>query len=192
MDMVEYRIDDEIHISLLYPDQASLLFALVDANREWLGKWLSFPGKTHSVEDSKVFIEKSLTRYEKDNGFWAGIWYRNELAGAIGYLYIDSSARKTEIGYWLGSRFAGKGLVTKSCECFITHAFEVCKLNKVEINMAEKNEKSKAVAERLGLKREGVIRDYEFLNEQYHNRYIYGMLRKEWIERGSRYGDYTN
>ncbi|RIW37266.1 N-acetyltransferase [Bacillus salacetis] len=178
--MVDFILDGEIRISLFQPYHAPELFQLVDDNREILGKWLSFPHKTRTIEDSRLFIERSLTRFENDHGFWAGIWLKDELAGAIGYLYMDPSARKTEIGYWLGRGFEGNGLVTKSCVCFVNHAFEGLELNKVEINMSEQNARSIAVAERLGFKREGLIRDFEFLNGLYHNRFIYGMLRKEW------------
>jgi ribosomal-protein-serine acetyltransferase len=178
--MFKLKIEDDIHISLLQPHHALQLFSLVDANRNSLGKWLSFPGKTKTVEDSKFFIEKSLTRFAKNDGFWAGIWYHGQLAGAIGYLYADSAHSKTEIGYWLGSAFEGKGLVTKSCQSFIRYAFEEWKLNKVEINMAADNIKSIAVAERLGFMQEGKIRDYEYLNGKYQDRLIYGMLLKEW------------
>jgi ribosomal-protein-serine acetyltransferase len=178
--MFKKQLDDDIHISLFQSQHASLLFNVVDSNRGTLGKWLSFPEKTKSVKDSQVFIEKSLDRFAKSNGFWAGIWYGGELAGAIGYLYVDSTSRKTEIGYWLGRRFEGKGLVTRSCKTFIRHAFDELDLNKVEINMAGKNFKSRAVAERLGFKYEGTIRDYEFLNGEYHDRLIYGMLQEGW------------
>ncbi|WP_421378509.1 GNAT family N-acetyltransferase [Bacillus salacetis] len=180
--MFKLHVDNDIHISLFQPRHASQLYSLVNANRDTLGEWLSFPGKTKSAEDSKVFIENSLTRFAEGNGFWAGIWYDGQLAGAIGYLYVDSAHRKTEIGYWLGTTFEGKGLVTKSCQGFIKHAFEEWDLNKVEINMAGENLKSRAVAERLGFKREGIIRDYEYLNGDFHDRFIYGMLRKEWNE----------
>ncbi|WP_409250880.1 GNAT family N-acetyltransferase [Bacillus sp. SCS-153A] len=181
--MFRLEVDEDTSISLLQPRHAVHLFYLVDANRNRLGKWLSFPGKTNSVEDSKLFIEKSLIRFGKNNGFWAGIWSGSELAGAIGFLYVDSVHQKTEIGYWLGSKFEGRGLVTKSCECFIRHAFEEWKLNKVEINMASGNIQCKAVAKRLGFKQEGIIRDYEHLNGEYHDRIVFGMLQKEWLKK---------
>ena len=44
-----------------------------------------------------------------------GIWYKGAIAGQIGYGNLDWNDRRTEIGYWLGASFQGKGLVTKSC-----------------------------------------------------------------------------
>ena len=56
-------------------------------------------------------------------------------------------------------------------------------LNKVEINMATNNIKSKAISERLGLKEEGRIRNHEFLHGEYLDRTTFGLLKDEWLHR---------
>lgn len=96
--MYKAAIDRETYLSILEPRHAEELYQLIDGSRENIGKWLSFPQKTNKVTDSKLFIEKSLKRLSENNGYWAGIWHKENIAGSIGYLYIDWSARKTEIG----------------------------------------------------------------------------------------------
>ncbi|WP_456274562.1 GNAT family N-acetyltransferase [Bacillus sp. AK031] len=181
--MFKVKLDENTYLSLLERQHAPELFQVVEENREMLKRWLSFPNKTNSVEDSEQFIDRSMKRHESNNGFWAGIWHKGELAGAIGFLYVDWNNHKTEIGYWLGSKFEGKGLVTSACNKFINHSFDTWGLNKAEINMAKGNIRSRAVAERLGLKEEGIIRDYEFLNDEYRDRVFYGVLKDEWMDR---------
>lgn len=51
----------------------------------------------------------------------------------------------------------------------------------MEINVATKNFRSAAIPNRLGFKKEGVIRNYEFLNGEYLDRTIYGLLKNEWL-----------
>ncbi|RKL67226.1 ribosomal-protein-serine acetyltransferase [Salipaludibacillus neizhouensis] len=179
--MFKATADRDTYISILEPRHADELFKVVDRSRESLGEWLSFPAFTKGVQDSKTFIEKSLNRFAANNGYWSGIWHKGELAGSIGYLYIDSQNSKTEIGYWLGKDFVGRGLVRKACKLMIEHAFTDLQLNKVEINIATKNIKSKAIPEYLGFTKEGVIRNYEFLNGQYLDRIVYGILKDDWI-----------
>jgi ribosomal-protein-serine acetyltransferase len=181
--MFKVILDENSYLSLLERHHAPELFQLVEENREMLKQWLSFPAKTNSVEDSEQFIDRSMKRLAGNNGYWAGIWHNGELAGAIGYLYVDWNHRKTEIGYWLGSKYEGNGLVTRACHKFIKQSFDAWGLNKVEINMAKENIRSRAVAVRLGMKEEGTIRDYEYLNERYHDRVFYGMLKGEWMKR---------
>lgn len=81
---------------------------------------------------------------------------------------------------WLSNDFVGKGLATSACKQFINHAFNDLDLKKVEIIVATKNSKSKAIPERIGFKEEGIIRNDEFLNGEYHDRVIYGLLKEEW------------
>lgn len=178
--MYKAKIDSQTYLAILEPRHADELYALIDKSRERIGQWLAFPSQTNQVEDTHSFIEKSLKRLAENNGYWAGIWYKNEIAGSIGFLYIDWEAKKTEIGYWLGNEFTGKGLAAKSVKQFIGHAFNDLDLRKVEINAASRNVKSRSIPERLGFTQEGVIRSYEYLNEEYHDRVIYGLLKEEW------------
>ncbi|WP_026696143.1 GNAT family N-acetyltransferase [Peribacillus kribbensis] len=178
--MFKEHIRNDLYLSLLQMRHAEELFQLIDSSRSTISEWLSFPGNTNSAEDSRTFIEKSLKRFSSNNGFWAGIWYQGKLAGSIGFLYLDHKNKKTEIGYWLGNKFEGRGLVTSSCQLLIRHAFEELRLRKVELNMAVKNTKSRAVPERLGFTQEGIIRSYEYINGDFHDRVFYGLLKEEW------------
>lgn len=181
--MFKSVIDSNSYITLFEKRHAEVLFNCIDGSRDQIGKWLSFPSYTKEIGDTELFIEKSLSRYAVNNGFWAGIWYKGELAGSIGFLYVDQKNTNTEIGYWLSKDYVGLGLATKACKLLIDYAFKDLHLNKVEINVAVKNHKSRAIPERLGFKEEGVIRDYEFLNGEYLDRVIYGMLREEWMKK---------
>lgn len=178
--MYKAEIDKDLYLAILEPRHAQELFQLIDSSRDHISKWLTFPNKTNSVEDSLAFIEKSLRRLSDNNGYWAGIWYKGQLAGSIGFLYIDWGARKTEIGYWLGDEYLGKGLATQAAKVFINHSFKELDLRKVEINVASENVTSRAIPERLGFTKEGSIRNYEKVNSDYHDRIIYGLLKDEW------------
>ncbi|MDX8291003.1 GNAT family protein [Metabacillus indicus] len=178
--MYKAKIDSHKYLAILEPRHAEELYTLIDNSRERIGQWLAFPSKTNQVQDIHSFIQSSLKRLAENNGYWAGVWYKDEIAGSIGFLYIDWEARKTEIGYWLGNAFTGKGLAAKSVTQMIEHAFNDLDLRKVEINAASKNFKSRSIPERLGYTQEGVIRNYEYLNNEFHDRVIYGLLKEEW------------
>lgn len=178
--MYKVIINEDTYISIFEPRHAEALYHLIDGSRDSIGEWLSFPAKTNNIKDTRLFIEKSLKRLSENNGYWAGIWYNAILVGSIGYLYIDWTARKTEIGYWLGDDYVGKGLVTCACQKLINHAFMDLEFRKIEINVASKNTKSKVIPERLGFKKEGVIRNFEYLNSEYLDRTVYGLLKEEW------------
>lgn len=175
-----YQLDDDTELSLFEVRHAPALFALTDANRASLRQWLPWLDATQSVEDTRAFILGALRQYGENRGFQAGIWYRGELAGCIGYHDIDWANRSVELGYWLGAAFQGHGLVTSACRALVTHAFRDLGLNRVTIRCATGNTRSCAIPERLGFKREGVLRQAERLYDQYVDLAVYSCLADEW------------
>ncbi|WP_440118956.1 GNAT family N-acetyltransferase [Paenibacillus sp. QZ-Y1] len=180
--MFKIKIDDTSTLALLEIKDAQKLYDLINRNRDHIGEWLKFPSVTLRVEDSKTFIERTRIGYAKDEGYWLGIWDGDKLVGSIGYLYIDQENKKTEIGYWLGKEYVGKGLITKSIKVLVNYAFGELGLNKIEIGVATDNMKSRAIPEKLGFTREGELRDYEYINGRYIDRIVYGLKANEWVK----------
>lgn len=178
--MFKFKMDHSSFLSLLEIKDADKLFDLIDRNRDHISEWLKFPSITLKTDDSKTFIERTRIRYAKDEGYWLGIWDGNELVGSIGYLYIDQENKKTEIGYWLGKEYEGKGIITKSIKVLINYAFDELQLNKIEVGVARDNTRSRAIPEKLGFKREGELRDYEYINGKFLDRIMYGLKADEW------------
>lgn len=165
---------------VLTEDYAEQLFALTDTNRTYLKQWLPWVDETQRIEDSRLFIENALYQYKERVGMTCGIFYRDTLAGIIGFHTIDWANRKVEIGYWLGEAFQGKGLMTKACRAIINYAFLDLGLNKVEIRCATGNSHSNAVPKRLGFTQEGIVRQGEWLYDHFVDLILYGMLASEW------------
>jgi RimJ/RimL family protein N-acetyltransferase len=64
----------------------------------------------------------------------------------------------TELGYWIDEAYEGKGLVTEWCAAELRVAFEVRKLERVDIWCAASNTRSAAVPARLGFRHEATLR----------------------------------
>lgn len=177
------RVDDEVEIRVLTPAHAPALFALTDRNRAHLRRWLVWVDETQSVKDTAAFVRRGRAQLRRDDGFQAGIWYRGELVGAIGYHYWNWANGRTEIGYWLAEPFQGKGIMTRAVRALVDHAFRGLGMGRVEIKTAAGNARSRAVAERLGFTKEGVLRDAEYSAEGPVDQVVYGLLRGEWESR---------
>jgi ribosomal-protein-serine acetyltransferase len=84
----------------------------------------------------------------------------------------------------LGAAFEGKGLVTTACQVMIDHAFHELGLNRVVISCASDNQRSRAIAEKLGFTREGILRQSDWLKDGFVDQVVYGILANEWRSRG--------
>lgn len=174
-----YRIDEHIELQLNQPHHAEAIFAVVQANREHLQKWMPWVDEA-TLESTQDFIESGLDQYGDYDGFQCSVLYDGEICGAIGYHYWDVSRGKAEIGYWLAKNFMGKGIMTKAVQALIDYAFKVIGLHRIEIGTAVGNEKSSAIPERLGFTHEGVLRSGTLVQEEFADLNMYGILIHEW------------
>jgi len=180
--MFAYQADEHIQLRLLEPRFAEDLFQLADRNRAYLREWLPWVDGTRTPIDTSNYIKFTLSEFARNNGFQAGIFYQGNIAGCIGLHSIDWENKKTSIGYWLGSEFQGRGIMTRSCKAIINHIFNDLGLNRVEIRAAVMNRRSRAVPERLGFTQEGTIRRAEWLYDHYVDHVVYGLLKEEWVQ----------
>lgn len=177
--MFTYQVDDKTTLRLLDPRHSEPLFALTDANRAHLREWVPWLNSTTSLKDTLAFIQTSQQQFASNNGFQAGIWYQDQMVGVIGFHSIDWQNQSISIGYWLSGEFQGRGIMTKTCRALVDYAFKELRLNRVEIRCAVENLKSRAIPERLGFKKEGIVRQTECLYERFLDNVIYGVLADE-------------
>jgi ribosomal-protein-serine acetyltransferase len=184
--MPSLRIDDDIILKSLEPEDAETLFALTDRNRSYLRQWLPWVDTNTTEEHSRLFILSAQEQQNMNFGFQCGIWFRDHLSGIIGFHGVDWMNKSTEIGYWIGEEFQGRGIVTNACRSLVHYAFSEYRLNRVQIRCATGNKKSIALIERLGFIKEGTIRQAEFLYDHYVDLLVYGMTADTWK---GRYGE---
>lgn len=178
--MFEYTIDERTELRLLTLEHARQYFELVYENRRHIGEWMFWVTEDYSLGDAEQHIRLALEKAAADDGFEAGIWFDNELAGCIRYNYVDRTHRNTEVGYWLGAAFQGRGLVTRAARAMTAYAFETLGLNRVEIRCMSENVRSRRVPERLGFTQEGVLRQVRLRRDHFDDHVVYGMLASEW------------
>jgi ribosomal-protein-serine acetyltransferase len=159
---------------------AQELFDMVERNRERLRPWMIWEQATTAVDDTRAFIERALAAETDQEG--NGIWLDGVLVGGVG-LAIDTLANSGEIGYWIDGAHEGTGIITRVCIRFFDFAFDELGLHRMELRAASTNERSRAVAERLGMTLEGVARDGIRVADGYLDSCVYGILEDGWRAR---------
>lgn len=175
-------IDKRLKLVQIKLSYAKELFNLTEENRVYLDKWLPWVKQTNNVSDTKDFIRNSILKSKEKNGFDCLIIYNNKIAGVIGLVEINKARNVTEIGYWLGEKYTGKGIMTKSCKVLTEHCFKELKLNRVIIKCEISNKASQHIPERLGYFKQGVMKRDSFYNEKYEDNVQYSMFKREWIK----------
>lgn len=178
--MFRHRIDEHTELRLLVPADAAELFAVTDAHRAHLRRWLPWLDSVKSSSDSAGFIQLTLRQFGERQGFNAAILHDGAIVGIVGHHRISWANRSTSLGYWLAASHEGRGIMTAACRALLRHAFTEYALHRVEIRCATGNARSRAIPERLGFRHEGVLREAEWLYDHYVDHDVYGLLEPEW------------
>ncbi|WEG19067.1 GNAT family protein [Alkalihalophilus pseudofirmus] len=105
-----------------------------------------------------------------------------QLIGLIN-ININLTHNRGELGYWIGVPYWGKGYGTEAAKALLTYGFEETGLNRIYAAAYTVNPASWKVMEKIGLEREGVLKQHLARAGTYYDVVYYGMTRDEYFER---------
>lgn len=102
------------------------------------------------------------------------------LYGAVG-IVVNPAQKHAELGYWLGVPYWNRGYTTEAAAALVRHAFEEMGLLRVYAMYRTGNPASGRVMEKLGMAREGVMREHwkRRFDEGYDDLAFYGLLERD-------------
>jgi ribosomal-protein-serine acetyltransferase len=179
--MLRHELPGGYALRLLEEADADEVFALIDANRAHLALWMPWAEREQEPADVLPFIRATRRQIAENNGLQTAILDPDErIVGIVGFHAVDWEHRKTSIGYWLAADQQGRGTMTEAVRALVDLAFGTWKLNRVTIQAAPDNSRSRAVPQRLGFREEGVLREVERIGERRIDNVVYAMLAADW------------
>ena len=178
--MFKHDLGDGAQLRMLELRHAQSFLEFIEANRAHLGVYLGWGESIKTLEDAERFIKRGIARYAEDALPWVGIWLEERMVGGLLFFPLDRRVNATEIGYWLGANVTGRGLMGKAINAMLEFVFEELKLNRLVLHADVRNQASRAVAERLGFKLEGIERQSWVLHGEYTDNALYAMLAEDW------------
>jgi RimJ/RimL family protein N-acetyltransferase len=119
--------------------------------------------------NDKVGLELAITSKEG-----------NYLIGAIG-IVLNNTFNNGEMGYWVGKPYWNKGYCTEAGNAIIDYAFNTMKLHRIHASHFSTNLASGKVMQKIGMKKEGYLRESAKKDNVYKDLVIYGILRNDII-----------
>ncbi|HRJ48186.1 MAG TPA: GNAT family protein, partial [Opitutaceae bacterium] len=102
--------------------------------------------------------------------------------GSTSYLDIAPEHRRIEIGWtWLGAEARRTAINTECKYLLLRHAFETLGCGRVQLKTDARNLRSQAAIERIGAKREGVLRRHLVMPDGFvRDTVMFSILAEEW------------
>jgi len=157
-----YRIETErLVLRCWQPADARLLKEAVDSSLDHLRPWMPWTAyEPQSVEAKADRLRIFRGEFDRDRDCVYGILSRDErlVIGSSG-LHTRLDAGGLEIGYWIRASHVGRGLSTEAALALVKVAFEVAKVERVEIHCRPDNVASAAVPRKLEFTHEATRRE---------------------------------
>lgn len=155
----------------------------VDRIRDHLVPWISWAPKVLDEESALAVIQRYADLMARDEGRMYGIWMDGKLSGGTVFRTWSNDSGVCEVGVWLAPEATGRGLVTKAATHMIDWAVCVRGMSRVEWHCSSANERSIAAAQRLGMSRDGVLRDAGHFQDTRYDIEVWSVLAAEWRNR---------
>jgi [ribosomal protein S5]-alanine N-acetyltransferase len=144
-------------------------------------KYFEFTSEIWTLEAMEQFTRDSVSGAAKGRWCRYGIILPDSDVpiGGIGLHNIDLRNRRCEVGYDLSPAHWGTGVMTRAPLPVLAWAFGEGGFNRIEATVMQGNDPSERVLERLGFKREALLREYKFVRGEYKDYSMWSLLASD-------------
>ncbi|RFB10232.1 N-acetyltransferase [Bacillus sp. HNG] len=152
---------ERLIIRMPKPGDGKVVHDAIKVSINELKPWMPFAQKEQSEQDVELNIRESHLSFLKREDLRLLVFLKEtgEFVASSGLHRIDWAVPKFEIGYWIDSRFSGKGYMTEAVKGIADFAFNELNARRVEIRCDEKNRKSRAIPQKLGFTLEAILKN---------------------------------
>jgi RimJ/RimL family protein N-acetyltransferase len=156
-----YRIVTERTVVRCWePRDAALAKDAIDSSLDELRAWMPWAlNEPQTLEEKVELLRRFRGQFDLGEGYVYGIFSpdESEVVGGTG-LHKRVGADAFEIGYWIRTARAGHGLATEVGAALTRVGFEVCAVDRIEIQCEPRNERSMRIPRKLGYTEEARLR----------------------------------
>lgn len=145
------------------------------------------PWGPNSEEDSREFVQQVIADSNEipRSRYVFAVIVEGKLIGSGEINIQDFIDRKGEIGYIMHPAYWGLGYATEVARILIEFGFTQLNLHRISATCDPRNIGSVKVLEKVGMIREGTIRDDFLIHNGWRDSHLYGILEHEWLEKFS-------
>lgn len=160
-------------------EDADAVHDTIESEREHLSRHLRWTVR-QTREGTRAFVARAVADRVSGEGLHAAILATDgRVLGMTGFVRLSLEDRAAEIGYWLAEAAQGSGTMTAAVSELVREAFGPFALNRLEIRATVENVRSRAVAQRLGFREEGILRQAHRVGGRMHDDVVYGLLASD-------------
>lgn len=168
-----------VRLRWLTADDVDGLFAIF-SDEQMMRYWSSTAMKSRA--EAEDLLARIHRQFVDKSGFQWGVERKQDgaLLGTCTLFSIHHMNMRAELGYCLHSAHWGQGYMREALVALIDHAFQVLKLRRLEADVDPDNANSLRILDRMGFRREGLLRERWNVGGAIQDSVFLGLLAREW------------
>jgi ribosomal-protein-serine acetyltransferase len=155
--------------------------AIWEAARESLAelqRWMPWAHAKYAIDETRSWLTVQVQAFQQRTTFEFAIVDDNgAYLGGCGLNQLDALNQRANLGYWVRSSAAGKGVATAATRLTRDWGFANTDLARLEVLVAVRNAASRRVAEKSGAVYEGILRSRLLVHGTRHDAVMYAFIR---------------
>jgi len=176
------QIEGDLKLREIDPNsELDYFYSIIVANKNFFQS-VEFSGAdVNSKEQALELLLKGESAKKEGTGARFGLWQGRELLGQFNVFELKKEHRKAQVGYWLSQKYSGKGYASKALSSLVKYAFKDLVLHRLEATTAITNQSSIRLLERIGFRREGLLREAFWTCGKFVDDYLYALLATDKV-----------
>jgi RimJ/RimL family protein N-acetyltransferase len=173
-----------------HQEEAQSFLDLLEENRARLES--DFPDRTSSVTNLEEAVSRiKILEYQRRTGdlHSFGLWRQqdHQYIGDITIRRLARGKKVAEVGYYIDASAEGQGYVSEAMHALLDYAFEVLRMEAINLRCAKENQRSQKVAERCGFTWTGEFVPYlnQLSDKPPRPLYTYRITRKDYSSKAA-------
>ncbi len=140
--------------------------------------WRFLPLEPQTTESVKSFLDRRLEDVWGDGGYCCAVelMEADHVIGSVRIAVTDAAHRSGDLGYALNDEFSGMGYMTEAVNRVLQVGFQELGLHRVWATADVENTSSWQLMERVGMQREGLLRQNKLMRGSWRDSYLYSIL----------------
>ena len=180
--MINKQLNDSvILLRPLVPSDAEEVFEAVRESITELVRWMPWCHEDYALEESRNWINACMKSRAEGTAYEFGIFSAQDgsFLGGGGLNHIRAIDKTANLGYWVRPSRTKQGVGTRSARLLADYGFKELGFNRIEIIPCVENLASRRVAQKVGARLEGTMRNRLLLQGTPHDAMLFSLIPGE-------------
>lgn len=136
----------------------------------------------NTEQQTRDFIATTIEQQRRTprHQYGLAIEFEGRVVGGSRIEIQNEAKREADLGYVMNRRFWKRGIATEAARALLKFGFDALRLHRLWATCDPQNAGSIRVLEKIGMQREGLMREHQFIKGRWRDSLLFAILDRDW------------